>query len=442
MGAVLVAIALPAAASALTAKYDRLSGLTITAAPGERTRMEAGFFGAPPRGFLPFEYVVTNAGPVVASSGCIPEGSSAKCKITGIRALTVDLSAGTDSLSGATDNSFRFFGSADVKLVATGAVDDVITGAGFDLLDGGAGNDRLRAREGNDILRGGDGDDELLAEVGDDLLDGGLGIDRFDAGPGDDELLARDGVPDTINCGVGTDTLEMDLKDRTPPPSCEKVDVSDRREAPNVRVLGTRVAANRAGVVAVPLACPREVRGGCAGTLSRRGAGAGAAKRRYAISAAAAVRLSLRRPRGARWRVAAVCVPASSRGARSSRASTHDPPDRGAEGSRRRERAASPLRPNGYQRHGLIRGRTGTGHQGHAGRQEQRADLLPDRSRPLRRARRRRPGRRGSGCEIVTVISVSCRLRGPRTITPAARGDRADELEFELDSAGGADAGP
>ena len=45
----------------------------------------------------------------------------------------------------------------------------------------------------------------------------------------------------------------------------------------------------------------------------------------------------------------------------------------------------------------------------------------------------------GAGCEIVTVITVSCRLRGPRTIR-ATLGDRADKLEFELDSAGGADA--
>jgi Ca2+-binding RTX toxin-like protein len=45
----------------------------------------------------------------------------------------------------------------------------------------------------------------------------------------------------------------------------------------------------------------------------------------------------------------------------------------------------------------------------------------------------------GSGCEIVTVTTASCRLRGPRTVR-ATLGDREDRLEFELDSAGGADA--
>lgn len=438
-------IALPATASALTAKYDRLLGLTITAAPGERARMEAGFFGAPPIGFLPFEYVVrTDVGtvPVVASSGCKPEGSSAKCSITGIRALTVDLSAGTNTLSGGTDNSFRFFGSADVKLIATGAVDDVISNSGFDLLDGGAGNDRLRAREGNDILRGGDGDDELLAEVGDDLLDGGLGIDRFDAGPGDDELLARDGVPDTIDCGAGTDSLAMDLKDGAPPASCEKVDVSDRREAPNVRVLRTRVAANRAGVLAVPLACPREVRGGCAGTLSVAVPRAGTAKRRYAIRrgrrSAVVLRIgaAARRALARRGRLRARLV-SVERGVRGPKTTIRPIVVRRgrAVGSGRRARSAQTATSVTVS----FAVGLGLGIKATPGvKNNVRISFL---TAPARFVVRDDAGpiAAGSGCEIVTVITVSCRLRGPRTIR-ATLGDRPDKLEFELDSAGGADA--
>ena len=434
--ALLVAIVLPAAASALTAKYDRSGGLTISAAPGERNRIEAGFFGAPPPGFLPFEYVVRDDGaPVVASSGCKPEGSTAKCNITGIQALTVDLADGAD-------NSFRFFGGADVKLVAKGGVDDVLSSSGFDLLDGGGGNDRLRARDGSDILRGGEGDDELVADDGDDLLDGGLGTDRFDAGPGEDELLAREGVRDIIDCGAGKDTLAMDLKDGAPPASCETVDKSDRREAPNVRVLSTRVGASRTGVLAIPLACPRAVRRGCAGTLSVAVRSAGTVKRRYTIRRARRARVGLRlgaaarRALARRGRLRARLV-SVERGVRGPKTTIRPLVVRRGRTLGRRPRARSGQTNTSLTVSfgvGLGLGIKGTpGVRNNVG-----IKFLTGPTRFLVRDDAA-PIAAGAGCEIVTVISVSCRLRGPRTVR-ATLGDRDDKLKFELDSAGGADA--
>lgn len=57
-------------------------------------------------------------------------------------------------------------------------------------LDGGIGNDRLKAGAGNDLVIGGDGDDELHGHTGNDVLLGGIGADQLNGGPGEDLLIA------------------------------------------------------------------------------------------------------------------------------------------------------------------------------------------------------------------------------------------------------------
>jgi hypothetical protein len=80
---------------------------------------------------------------------------------------------------------------------------------------GGAGNDRLA---------GGDGQDVLGGESGDDVLDGGPGVDRFwgdsigacipgYCSSGQDQIYARDGAQETLNCGPGTDSAQVDASD-------------------------------------------------------------------------------------------------------------------------------------------------------------------------------------------------------------------------------------
>lgn len=138
--------------------------------------------------------------------------------------------------------------------LAGGAGDDVLDGrGGADWLDGGTGKDTasyasrtagadvsLPAGAGPDgdrlsgieDLVGGAGDDRLTGDDGPNRLDGGAGadtiigagaIDDFFGGDGDDAIFARDGLRETIECGAGNETVELDDVDLSrdcivPPP--------------------------------------------------------------------------------------------------------------------------------------------------------------------------------------------------------------------------------
>jgi Ca2+-binding RTX toxin-like protein len=103
------------------------------------------------------------------------------------------------------------------SLTGTNA-DDIIDGlAGNDILIGGIGNDWLSGGDGNDSLLAGVGNDSLLGGFGDDYLDGSDGNDflkdsygnnTLKGGSGDDRIFA--GIFDTIDGGIGIDTLELD----------------------------------------------------------------------------------------------------------------------------------------------------------------------------------------------------------------------------------------
>lgn len=160
--------------------------------------------------------------------------------------------------------------------VSGGGGDDTIIGSpGDDVLDGGAGRDLILPRSGRDVVRGGsgfdaasfcgtaapvgmsldgvpndgvagqganiasdvedlaggDGDDTLVGDsasnrlaggLGDDVLDGGAGPDELEGDAGRDRLLARDGVPEAIDCGAGDDSAAIDVDEDAP--GCEHVD--------------------------------------------------------------------------------------------------------------------------------------------------------------------------------------------------------------------------
>ena len=70
-------------------------------------------------------------------------------------------------------------GSDANNILSTGLADDII--------DGGAGNDRLYGNEGDDILKTGSGDDKLYGGSGNDILEAtGSGHQYFDGGEGND----------------------------------------------------------------------------------------------------------------------------------------------------------------------------------------------------------------------------------------------------------------
>jgi hemolysin type calcium-binding protein len=97
-------------------------------------------------------------------------------------------------------------------------------GEGNDTISGAGGDDNLVGGAGNDRISGGDGQDVVGGESGDDVLDGGAGVDRFwgdsvgacipgYCSSGQDEIHARDGAQETINCGPGTDSAQVDTSD-------------------------------------------------------------------------------------------------------------------------------------------------------------------------------------------------------------------------------------
>jgi hypothetical protein len=145
---------------------------------------------------------------------------------------------------------------------APGEDDNVI---GVERVRGGGG-------AGGDRLTGDAGPNALTALGGDDVLEGGLGEDDMLGGSGDDLILANDGVADRVRCDTGTDRAEIDLKDvlltnTGANGACETIERAAVDQHPNVRVASRRARVGAGGRVRLRLACPRQWRPGCRGTL-------------------------------------------------------------------------------------------------------------------------------------------------------------------------------
>ncbi|HEX6200023.1 MAG TPA: PKD domain-containing protein [Thermoanaerobaculia bacterium] len=82
--------------------------------------------------------------------------------------------------------------------------DHLRAGSGATVLEGGEGDDVLHAGPAGDVLLGGDGADQLFGRGGDDLLDGGLGDDELHGNHGDDGLDGGPGL-DLCQGEPGTD---------------------------------------------------------------------------------------------------------------------------------------------------------------------------------------------------------------------------------------------
>jgi Ca2+-binding RTX toxin-like protein len=88
-----------------------------------------------------------------------------------------------------------------------GPGDDYLkAGRGDAVLLGGVGNDKLIGGRGDDVLRGGQGNDYLSGDRGDDQLFGGTGDDKLIGGSGNDQLFGRSGN-DRLYGGSGDDLL-------------------------------------------------------------------------------------------------------------------------------------------------------------------------------------------------------------------------------------------
>jgi Ca2+-binding RTX toxin-like protein len=157
--------------------------------------------------------------------------------------------AADDGRSGEGDN----VGSDIEEIDATDGNDSFTGSAGNDGFYGRIGNDTIHGAGGDDNLRGAGGDDSIFGDGGNDKLEGSTGADTVDGGSGSDQmygdqancvgvfictpdpdtLRARDGERDTVDCGGGADTADVDdidvvaycanvtiTKTGEPPPGC------------------------------------------------------------------------------------------------------------------------------------------------------------------------------------------------------------------------------
>jgi Ca2+-binding RTX toxin-like protein len=103
-------------------------------------------------------------------------------------------------------------GAGDDYLKASSGPAELLGGGGNDKLYGGRGDDVLRGGQGNDYLSGDRGDDQLFGGSGDDKLVGGSGNDELFGRSGDDKLYGGSGN-DVLRGGRGNDYLSGDSGD-------------------------------------------------------------------------------------------------------------------------------------------------------------------------------------------------------------------------------------
>ena len=133
--------------------------------------------------------------------------------------LSRDDIAGLRIAGNGTDKGETIYGWKNADVIDAGAGDDRVYGYenddelsggdGHDVLDGGEGNDKLSGDDGNDELAGGKGDDQLNGGAGDDKLSGGAGHDTLDGGTGNDYMEGGAYESDTylFRAGHGKDVV-------------------------------------------------------------------------------------------------------------------------------------------------------------------------------------------------------------------------------------------
>jgi RTX calcium-binding nonapeptide repeat (4 copies) len=110
------------------------------------------------------------------------------------------------------------FGPSTIE--TRGGDDRVTSGNGRQTIDAGTGADYVEGGFGNDTLTGGPGRDTIVG----DFTGTQCGVLQSCTIPhGDDTINARDGEADTVDCGVGNDTVVADAVDSLS--NCETADV-------------------------------------------------------------------------------------------------------------------------------------------------------------------------------------------------------------------------
>jgi Ca2+-binding RTX toxin-like protein len=131
-------------------------------------------------------------------------------------AETIDGGGGNDIIRADSGDDLVFGGTGNDQLYGEGGDDTIHGGEGDDVLDGGLGNDQLYGGQGNDSLDGGAGDDLLVGGAGNDTLLGGFGGSDtylFSAGFGQDTIFTRRDTVDhdfiSFDASVPRDNLRL-----------------------------------------------------------------------------------------------------------------------------------------------------------------------------------------------------------------------------------------
>jgi Ca2+-binding RTX toxin-like protein len=120
------------------------------------------------------------------------------------------ISPDVENIIGGAGNDVIRGDSADNTLKGGGGNDDIEGGPGADMIEGAGGEDGLRGGEGNDILGGNDGNDVLVGDEGNDSLNGGAGNDLMHGGNGADDLIGGDGN-DSVDWADATSSVSVSI---------------------------------------------------------------------------------------------------------------------------------------------------------------------------------------------------------------------------------------
>ncbi|HJP66307.1 MAG TPA: hypothetical protein VKA30_08395 [Actinomycetota bacterium] len=142
------------------------------------------------------------------------------CPSIGITSITFDTGDRGDVIINNTSLPSTLRGGCGSDVIEGGSAADTLIGdpAGCPQ----AGNDSLDGRQGPDAIAGGPGGDTLTGGDGNDRISGGPGQDQVDGGAGSDRIGTDDGVPDTVRCGAGFDSVRHDATDSVAS-DCEQV---------------------------------------------------------------------------------------------------------------------------------------------------------------------------------------------------------------------------
>ncbi|MCX7422619.1 MAG: Ig-like domain-containing protein [Planctomycetia bacterium] len=118
-----------------------------------------------------------------------------------IKSLVIVGSTGADRIDLSLADSWNWSLSQPILILGGDGDDTIICGAFHTRIEGGGGNDSIKASHGDDALLGGDGDD------GNDSLEGGSGNDSLNGGDDDDTLVGQTGR-DLLAVSPGKDVLQ------------------------------------------------------------------------------------------------------------------------------------------------------------------------------------------------------------------------------------------